>query len=107
MGWASSSASATRRPGPCWAGAPRLCFDDSAAVALLVWGATYALPTWERERLARALQQAIGALRAYSAAVFTMPDDRAAMPRLARQRAYDAIRSLDEVRSRSFAEPSG
>jgi uncharacterized membrane protein YccC len=81
-------------------------FGDTVAGALLGWAATYVLPTWERRNVATALRQAIVALRAYAAESTTLRDDRAGLPRFARQRAYDCIRALAATRSRSLAEPA-
>jgi uncharacterized membrane protein YccC len=79
---------------------------DTVAGALLGWAATYVLPTWERRNVGKALRQAVTALRAYAAESAALPDGGAGMPRFARQRAYDCIRVLAAVRSRSLAEPA-
>ena len=78
---------------------------DTVAGALLGWGATYVLPTWERRNLQAMLRQAVAAIRAYAAEATALPGD-AALPRFARQRAYDAIRALGAVRARSLHEPA-
>ncbi|MCK9687880.1 FUSC family protein [Scleromatobacter humisilvae] len=81
-------------------------FADTVAGALLGWAATYALPIWERRNVGAALRQAIVALRAYAAEATALRDDSAGLPRFARQRAYDCIRTLAATRSRSLAEPA-
>ena len=80
-------------------------FVDTVAGALLGWAATYALPTWERKSLPKLLQQAVDALRAYAVEATALRGDLAGLPRFSRQRAYDAIRALGAIRSRSLAEP--
>ena len=80
-------------------------FADTVAGALAGWAATYALPIWERRNVGAALRQAIAALRTYAAEATTLRDDAAGMPRFARQGAYDRIRALAAIRSRSLAEP--
>lgn len=78
---------------------------DTLLGALLGWTATYALPTWERRNLPSVLRQAMAALRGYAAEATAVRDDAAGLPRFCRQRAYDAIRTLAAIRSRSLAEP--
>jgi len=78
---------------------------DTVAGALLGWAATYLLPTWERKALPTVLARAMAALRAYAAEATTLRDDVEGLPRFARQQAYDAIRSLAAIRSRSLSEP--
>ncbi|HEY4067508.1 MAG TPA: hypothetical protein VGM74_11470 [Burkholderiaceae bacterium] len=80
-------------------------FADTVAGALMGWGATCLLPTWQRKALPAVLRQAMTALRAYAAEATTLRDDVAGLPRFSRQRAYDAIRALAAIRSRSLAEP--
>lgn len=80
-------------------------FADTLAGALLGWAATYLLPTWERKALPAVLRRAMDALRAYAAEATTLRDDVAGLPRFCRQRAYDAIRALAAIRSRSLSEP--
>ncbi|MBV8380791.1 MAG: FUSC family protein [Paucibacter sp.] len=78
---------------------------DTVAGALLGWAATYVLPTWERNTLPSVLQQAVTAMRAYAAEATGLHDTSTGAPRFARQRAYDALRALSVIRSRSLAEP--
>ncbi len=80
-------------------------FADTVAGALLGWAATYLLPTWERKALPTVLARAMAALRAYAAEATTLRDDVEGLPRFARQQAYDAIRALAAIRSRSLSEP--
>jgi uncharacterized membrane protein YccC len=79
---------------------------DTVAGALLGGAATYMLPTWERRNLPATLRQAVDAIRAYAAEATTLRGDAAGLPRFARQRAYDAIRALAAIRSRSLHEPA-
>lgn len=80
-------------------------FGDTVVGAVFGWAATYALPTWERKNLPGTLKQAVEAIRAYAAEATAWGDDATSRPRLARQRAYDAIRALSALRSRSLVEP--
>jgi uncharacterized membrane protein YccC len=80
-------------------------FADTVAGASLGWAATYLLPTWERKALPTVLARAMDALRAYAAEATTLRDDVAGLPRFSRQQAYDAIRALAAIRSRSLSEP--
>jgi len=81
-------------------------FADTVAGALLGWAASYVLPSWERRGLPAVLQQATAALRAYAAEATALNDiDAPGAPRFARQRAYDAIRAVSAIRSRSLSEP--
>ncbi len=82
-------------------------FGDTVVGALLGWGATYVLPTWERRHLPGALYQAVEALRAYAAEATRPEEGTGGLPRFARQRAYDAIRALGATRARSLVEPAG
>jgi uncharacterized membrane protein YccC len=81
-------------------------FLDTVTGALLGWAATYLLPTWQRTTLPTVLRRAIEALRTYAAEATTLHDDASGSPRLARQRAYDAIQALSAIRSLSLAEPA-
>jgi uncharacterized membrane protein YccC len=78
---------------------------DTVAGGLLGWAATYVLPIWERKALPSVLQQAEAAMRAYAAEATALRADATGTPRFARQRAYDAIRAVSAIRSRSLAEP--
>jgi len=79
---------------------------DTVAGALVGGAATYLLPTWERRNLPATLRQAVAAIRAYAAEATALRGDAAGLPRFARQRAYDAIRALAAIRSRSLHEPA-
>jgi uncharacterized membrane protein YccC len=82
-------------------------FADTVAGALLGWAATYVLPIWERKALPSVLQRAAAAMRKYAAEVTAPPrGDLAGTPRFARQQAYDAIRAVSAIRTRSLAEPA-
>ena len=78
---------------------------DTLAGALLGWAATYVLPIWERKSLPSVMQQATQALRAYAAEATALHEGAAGKPRLARQRAYDALRAVSALRTRSLVEP--
>ena len=84
-------------------------FGDTITGALLGWAATYVLPIWERKNLPGVLQQATAALRAYAAEATALhqADGPGApgAPRFARQRAYDALRAVSAIRTRSLSEP--
>ena len=82
-------------------------FVDTVMGALLGWAATYVLPIWERNSLATVLQRASEALRAYAHEATAPPSEGVSnsAPRLARQRAYDALRALGAIRTRSLQEP--
>lgn len=81
-------------------------FADTVAGALLGWAATYALPIWERKALPAVLQRTMSAMRAYAAEATALRDDPAASPRLVRQQAYDGLRAVAAIRTRSLAEPA-
>jgi uncharacterized membrane protein YccC len=80
-------------------------FVDTIAGALLGSAATYLLPIWERKALPTVLARAMDALRAYAAEATTLREEVAGLPRFSRQQAYDAIRALAAIRSRSLSEP--
>jgi uncharacterized membrane protein YccC len=81
-------------------------FGDTVAGALLGWAATYVLPIWERKALPAVLQRAAAAMRAYAAEATALREDASGAPRFARQQAYDAIRAVSAIRTRSLAEPA-
>lgn len=81
-------------------------FADTVAGALLGWAATYVLPVWERKALPSVLQRATEAMRAYAAEATALRTDATGSPRFARQQAYDAIRAVSAIRTRSLAEPA-
>jgi uncharacterized membrane protein YccC len=81
-------------------------FGDTVAGALLGWAATYAIPIWERKNLPRVLRQAVDALRGYAVEATALRDDATGLPRFSRQQAYDAIRALSAIRTRSLSEPA-
>jgi uncharacterized membrane protein YccC len=79
---------------------------DTLLGALLAWGFSYVLPSWERRRLPQACARARDALLRYG--VYTLQaGSRAAVvaQRLARRRAYDALNDLGALLQRSSAEP--
>jgi uncharacterized membrane protein YccC len=79
---------------------------DTILGALLGWAATYVLPTWERKALPAVLRRASAAMRASAAQAITPRPDAAGSPRFARQQAYDALRAVSAIRTRSLTEPA-
>lgn len=79
---------------------------DTLIGALVGWAASYAFPSWERRRLSNDLRQANEAIRLYVAEVLRLDEGAQGLPRFARQRAYDAIRAVGAMQSRTLVEPS-
>lgn len=77
---------------------------DTLLGALLAWGFSYVLPSWERRTLPAAIERALAALRDYSRSALD-PTSARAEQRLARQRAYDALATVSGALERSAAEP--
>ncbi len=79
---------------------------DTLLGALLAWGFSYVLPSWERRRLPRALTRALENLNRYAARTLADLGDRVVLEqRLARQRAYESLHGLGTLLQRSSAEP--
>ena len=79
---------------------------DTLLGALLAWGFSYVLPSWERRRLPRALTAHCEYLDRYAARTLADRGDRVVLEqRLARQRAYDSLNGLGVLLQRSSAEP--
>lgn len=79
---------------------------DTLLGALLAWGFSYMLPSWERRRLPQAMGLALKELNAYAVYALqleTGPD--AVEQRLARRRAYESLTDLAALMHRSSAEP--
>jgi uncharacterized membrane protein YccC len=79
---------------------------DTVIGALVGWGASYALPSWERRRVSGDLREAAEAVRQYAAEALRPDDGTPGLPRFARQRAYDAIRAVEASQARTLVEPS-
>lgn len=86
-------------------------FADTLTGALLGWAATHALPTWERHALPSVLARATAAMRAFAIEATRLDgghdSGHPAAPRFVRQQAYDALRAVSAIRTRSMAEPRG
>lgn len=79
---------------------------DTVLGALLAWGFSYVLPSWERKRLPQALARALQNLHRYATHTLAEPGDRIFLEqRLARRRAYESLGELGTLLQRSFAEP--
>ncbi|MCO5108969.1 MAG: FUSC family protein [Burkholderiaceae bacterium] len=78
---------------------------DTLLGALLAWGFSYVLPSWERRALPRAIERALRALREYAAHSLAVDADAALAQRLARRSAYDALGAIAGAVKRSAYEP--
>lgn len=77
---------------------------DTALGALLAWGFSYVLPSWERRTLPTTVGNATDRLRAYATVALGAQDG--VEQRLARQRAYDALEAVAATLRRIAYEPS-
>ncbi|MDQ2778211.1 MAG: FUSC family protein [Pseudomonadota bacterium] len=80
---------------------------DTVIGALLAWGFSYVLPSWERRRLPASLRSTLKDLNDYAGQALKMTAEDAVESRLARRRAYDALGNLAAALQRSRAEPRG
>lgn len=79
---------------------------DTLLGALLAWGFSYVLPSWERRRLPLACARAREALLRYGVQTLRAGSRAGVVAqRLARRRAYDALNDLGALLQRSTAEP--
>ena len=78
---------------------------DTLLGALLAWGFSYVLPSWERRSLPEAIRRALQALQQYARHTLTADATQAVAQRLARRRAYDALGAVAAAAQRSSAEP--
>lgn len=78
---------------------------DTLLGALLAWGFSYVLPSWERRALPKAIDRAMQALREYAAHSLSGDADAALAQRLARRSAYDALGAIAGAVKRSAFEP--
>jgi uncharacterized membrane protein YccC len=80
---------------------------DTFLGALLAWGFSYVLPSWEKHALARVVERVQTALAQLAAEVLHWPDD--ANPelqlRLARREVYDALGAVASLAQRTSVEP--
>ncbi len=79
---------------------------DTLLGALLAWGFSYVLPSWERRAMPRVIRRTLQALREYAEHSLEVGADAALAQRLARRRAYDALGSIAAALKRSAFEPS-
>ena len=80
---------------------------DTVLGAMLAWGFSYVLPSWERKSLPAAIHATLEALDDYAVHALRWPAADAVEPRMARRRAYDALGALAGALQRSRAEPRG
>lgn len=78
---------------------------DTLLGALLAWGFSYVLPSWERRSLPQALERVLQALQDYARQVLLPQADAAMAQRLARRRAYDALSAVAAAVQRGAVEP--
>jgi uncharacterized membrane protein YccC len=81
---------------------------DTLLGALLAWGFSYILPSWERRHLPQVLASTLEALLRYG--LLTLKAGGESFPvaqRLARRHAYDALSQLGGLLQRTAAEPRG
>ncbi|MBV8665647.1 MAG: FUSC family protein [Burkholderiaceae bacterium] len=81
-------------------------FGDTLFGALVGWMATFTLPNWEKKHMPHDVKTAVEAIRLYAAEVIRIGDAGPALPRFARQRAYDALRVIVSSKFRSAYEPT-
>ena len=80
---------------------------DTVLGALLAWGFSYMLPSWERRGLSRIAAGVTRALAALARQVLRWPEGSASETalRLARREVYDALGSVAAMAQRTSAEP--
>ena len=81
---------------------------DTLLGALLAWGFSYVLPSWERRQLPQAISTVLKALADYAGLALSLNvvgAIDAVELRFARRRAYDALGALAAAIQRSAAEP--
>jgi len=80
---------------------------DTVLGALLAWGFSYVLPSWERRNLPQTVARGLQALQDYARYSLQSLDAAGAVAqRLARRQAYDALAALATTLQRSVAEPA-
>jgi len=93
-------------PGSGFAVGERLA--DTFLGAVLAWGFSYVLPSWERRAMPVLVSRTLQALRDYANLAMTEEHTGphgAVQQRLARRRAYDALSALAAAAQRSTVEP--
>ncbi|HTP38410.1 MAG TPA: FUSC family membrane protein [Steroidobacteraceae bacterium] len=79
---------------------------DTLLGALLAWGFSYVLPSWERRRLPQTIGRTLQELKAYARYALQLDTGSDAVEqRLARRRAYESLSDLAALMQRSSAEP--
>ena len=79
---------------------------DTLLGALLAWGFSYVLPSWERHNLPRAVGRVQAELAAYAAHVLQVDVTDPFEQRQSRRRAYEALAAVAGALQRSSAEPA-
>jgi uncharacterized membrane protein YccC len=93
------------QPGSGFPSAERVA--DTVLGALLAWGFSYVLPSWERRNLPLTIARGLQALQDYARHSLRSLDAAGALAqRLARRQAYDALAALAATLQRSAAEPA-
>ncbi len=79
---------------------------DTLLGALLAWGFSYVLPSWERRNLPRAVRRVQAELAAYASHVLQVDSIDPFEQRQSRRRAYEALAAVASALQRSSAEPA-
>lgn len=79
---------------------------DTLLGALLAWGFSFVLPSWERRALPRHLSRAGTALRDYARHALADPPEDSSAQRIARRQAYEALGAIGVALQRAAAEPA-
>jgi hypothetical protein len=79
---------------------------DTFLGALLAWGFSYVLPSWERRSLPGAVTRALKALAEYTRQALASHEGAGVASRLARLKAYDALGLVAAAVQRSRVEPA-
>jgi uncharacterized membrane protein YccC len=79
---------------------------DTLLGALLAWGFSYVLPSWERRSLPAAIARVLEQVGAYAGHALQLQTQATVEQRLARSRAYDALGAVAAALQRSTAEPA-
>jgi len=80
---------------------------DTVFGALLGWGFSFVLPSWERRQLPDAVKQAIGDIGMYADQVLRATPLNVVVLRMARRKAYDSLVAISDSVQRGSAEPDG
>ncbi len=78
---------------------------DTLLGALLAWGFSYVLPSWERRQVPQLVASVLKSLSDYAGHALSLQAADAVEQRFARRRAYDALGALAAALQRSMAEP--